>query len=312
MKIAIIGAGAMGSLYGAQLSKVADNEVWLLDVWRDHVDSINKNGLILEESGRDVVYKNVHASSDPNDCGVADLAVVFVKSILTKQAVETNRVVFGPDTTVLTLQNGLGNIDTIASVIGEKNVIAGTTAHGATVLGPGHIRFASHAGGGATVIGELDGKPSSRLDRVKKNFESAGFEMKISDNVLGLVWDKLLVNVGINALTAILRVRNGELLEHAELEELLEQVVAEGAAVAHAMGIKLINEDAVAHAKEVARLTGPNKSSMHQDILAHRRTEIDMINGAIVREGKAHGVPTPVNGVVTDLIKFIESYEPKE
>lgn len=303
MKIAIVGAGAMGCLYGAKLSAVSTNEVYLLDVWKDHVDAINAQGLMMEEQGNFINYDRVKASSDAENVGPCDLAIVFVKSTLTSLAVKSNKAVFGPDTMALTLQNGLGNIDLIREVVGNDRVIAGTTAHGATMLGPGKMR---HAGSGKTIIGELDGSLSPRIEKVAQVLIEAGMDTDISDNVLGLVWDKLLVNVGINALTGITQLHNGELLKHQEIEELLEAAVKEAIEVASAKGIKLSFHDPVAHTKDVCIATATNKSSMLQDVLNHKQTEIDMINGAIVREGLTVGVSTPVNKVLTNLVKFIQ------
>lgn len=303
MKIAIIGAGAMGCLYGGKLSAVPGNQVCLLDVWKDHVDAINQHGLYMEENGELLNYNKLTASTDASTVGVVDLAIVFVKSTLTAQAVETNKAVFGEKTIALTLQNGMGNIDNIGAQIGVENVIAGTTAHGATMLGPGKMR---HAGVGKTIVGELSGETSERIKKIAGVFTEAGLEVEISENVMGLVWDKLLVNVGINALTGITKLTNGELLAHPEIEELLEEAVKEGTAVAKAKGIVLGFADPVAHTKEVCKATAANKSSMLQDVLNHKRTEIDMINGAVVREGKSAGVATPVNQVLCGLIHYLE------
>lgn len=303
MKIAVIGAGAMGCLYGARLSAVPSNEVWLIDVWKEHIDAVNGMGLAVEENGELLRYDKVKGVLDAVQAGPCDLAVVFVKSMLTRTAVRENKAVFGPDTVALTLQNGLGNIEQIRAEIGDGNVIAGTTAHGATMLGPGRIR---HAGSGKTIIGELDGKRSGRLERIVRILQEAGLETELSDNVLGLVWDKLMVNVGINALTGITKLYNGELLSYPEIEELLEAAVTEAHAVAKAKGIKLGYDDPVSHAKDVCRATAANKSSMLQDIMNRKQTEIDMINGAIVREGADAGIPAPVNLTLTNLIKFMQ------
>ncbi|MDI9493560.1 MAG: ketopantoate reductase family protein [Bacillota bacterium] len=303
MKIAIIGAGAMGCLYGAKLSTVPGIEIYLLDVWKEHVDAINANGILMEEQGDFITYRNVKASTVAEDAGTCDLAVIFVKSTLTSSAVQSNKAVFGPETIALTLQNGLGNIELIKEVVGESNVIAGTTAHGATMLGPGRIR---HAGSGKTIIGELNGAMTQRIQQIAQTFREAGMETELSDNVYGLVWDKLLVNVGINALTGITKLLNGELLEHPEIVELLEDAVSEGKEVALAQGIKLGFPDPVAHTKDVCKATATNKSSMLQDVLNHKKTEIDIINGAVVREGKKVNIATPVNKTLTNLIKFIE------
>jgi len=302
MKIAIIGTGAMGSLYGAKLSVNSENEVHLLDVWKDHIDAINANGLKMEEGDDVLVYENLKGHTSAEEAGVCDLVIVFVKSTLTKTAVESNAAVFGPNTIALTLQNGLGNIEQISSVIGAERVIAGTTAHGATMLSPGKMR---HAGKGKTIIGELDGSESGRIKKIAAVLEDAGMETAVSGKVLGLVWDKLLINVGINALTGITQLHNGQLLDYPEIEELLEKAVSEGVAVAKAKGIALGFDNPVEHTKDVCRATAANKSSMLQDILNGRKTEIDMMNGAIVCEGKAMGIETPVNLALTNIITFI-------
>lgn len=303
MKIAIVGAGAMGCLYGAKLSAVSSNEVHLIDVWKEHIDSINEKGLLMEENGELLTYGNARGTTDAALTGPCDLAIVFVKSTLTGTAVNASKAVFGPDTVALTLQNGLGNIDLIRKEIGSDHVIAGTTAHGATMLEAGKMR---HAGSGKTIIGELDGSRSHRIEKIAAILKEAGLDTDISDNVLGLVWDKLMVNVGINALTGITRLQNGELLNYPEIEELMEAAVREAHTVAKAKGIRLSYEDPVTHTKEVCRATASNKSSMLQDILGRKQTEIDMINGAIVREGAAAGIDTPVNRVLTNLIKYIQ------
>lgn len=303
MKIAVIGAGAMGCLFGAKLSAAPTNEVWLIDVWKEHIDAIRNDGLTMEENGENLHYGNLNSTTDAAEIGACDLALIFVKSTLTGEAVRKNRAVFGPGTIALTLQNGLGNIDLISAEIGSGNVIAGTTAHGATMLGPGKMR---HAGNGKTIIGELSGNLTERLEAIAIVFRDAGLDTELSDNVLGLVWDKLMVNVGINALTGITRLPNGELLTYPEIEELLENAVKEAHSVAKCKGIRLSYEDPVSHTKEVCRATAANRSSMFQDILNHKQTEIDMINGAIVREGKVLGIETPVNSTLTNLIRFFQ------
>lgn len=303
MKIAIVGAGAMGCLYGAKLSAVPANEVFMIDVWKEHIDAVNENGLSMVENGEILHYGNLKGITDAEKAGPCDLAIVFVKSTLTSKAVRENKAVFGPDTVALTLQNGLGNIDLICAEIGDSNILAGTTAHGATMLGPGRMR---HAGNGKTIIGELDGKKTERLVKIAQVFREAGLETELSDNVLGLVWDKLMVNVGINALCGITKLQNGELLSYPELEELLEAAVTEAHSVAKAKGIRLSYDDPVSHTKDVCRATAANKCSMLQDVLNGKQTEIDMINGAIVREGAALGIDAPVNRTLTNLIKFIQ------
>lgn len=306
MKIAIVGAGAMGCLYGAKLSKIKSNQLFFIDVWKDHIDAINENGLTMEENGIPIKYEGLFAMNDPASIGFVDLAIIFVKSTLTSEAMNKNKSIFGPDTIAITLQNGLGNFEIISKIISSKNVLAGTTAHGATMIGPGKMR---HAGTGITIIGELTGEITDRIKRIELLFNEAGLETIVSDNVIGLVWDKLLINVGINALTGITRVENGRLLEYPEIEQLLELAVIEAMKVAIRKGIKLSFDDPVGHTKDVCKSTAKNKSSMLQDVLKRNKTEIEMINGAIVKEGKALDIETPVNLVLTNIIKFIQRGE---
>jgi len=302
MKIAVLGAGAMGSLYGGHLAE-GGHEVWLLDVWKEHVDAVNQQGLYIEGISGERYIKNIKASTNPAEIGNAELVLVFVKSTITDVAVSQNKELFGSNTIVLTLQNGLGNIEKISQYIEEKNIIAGITAHGATMLGPGRIK---HAGLGKTNIGELNGSVSSRVENIVKIFNDAKLETFLTENVLGLIWGKLLVNVGINALTAITGLKNGQLLEFSETDELLEMVVEEAYRVALAKGIKLTNDNPVEHTREVCRATAENRSSMLQDVTHKRKTEIDMINGAIVKEGAGLEIDTPINKALTNLISVIQ------
>ena len=302
MKIAVIGSGAMGSLYGGILAENG-NEVYFIDVFKEHIDMINKKGLCIVEKGKERYIKNVKATMDPSEVGIVDLAIVFVKSTITDIAVEQNRAVIGEDTIVLTLQNGIGNIEKINNFVDINQIVAGTSANGASMIEPGKI---NHAGNGGTVIGEISGQITDRIKRLKEllDLEKLG-PCQISDNVMGLIWDKLLVNAGINPLTAVTGFKNGELLEHEESLEILENLVNEGIQVAEALGIKL-SHTTPEHCKNVCRATAENISSMLADVMNKRKTEIMNINGAIVREGKRLGIPTPFNEVMTNLVLLKE------
>ncbi|MEG0157028.1 MAG: ketopantoate reductase family protein, partial [Anaerovoracaceae bacterium] len=301
------GAGAMGCLYGSKLSQIETNEVYLLDKAKPIIDQINAEGISLQEEGGTFSYRKVKGKLTAEEVGPVDLVIIFVKSMFTREAIRENPALFGDSTMVLTLQNGLGNIQEIEAALGSReNIIAGTTAHGATNLGPGKVL---HAGKGKTVMGELTGELTPRLEQVKEGFNQAGIESTTSENVLGLIWDKLLVNVGINALTGITRCCNGKLLEHPELSSILEDAVREGMLVAEKKGIRLSFADPVAQTKAVCQATAKNTSSLLQDILHHRKTEIAMINGAIVKEGRLLNIDTPVNELLMKLILFFEQEE---
>ncbi len=303
MKIAIVGAGSMGSLFGAKLSQNKDNEVFLVDVWKEHIDLINERGLLVHEADEVLKFKRVKGLLDSKKAGVCDLVVIFVKSTLTESAVKENGCLFDEETVVLTLQNGLGNMDIIGRVSGFEKVLCGTTAHGAYMMGPGEI---CHAGFGQTVIGELDGKASDRISKIRDIFTESGLETVISNNILGLVWDKLIVNIGINPLAALTGLENGKLLLYPELLFIMERAVNEAVEVCRKKGIKLSKEDPFSYVKEVAEKTSHNKCSMLMDIQNKRKTEIDMINGALVREAKSLDMEVPVNEILTKFIKFLE------
>lgn len=303
MKVAVIGAGAMGSLFGGMLA-ATEHEVWLYSHWQEHIDIINKKGMtIVSVAGETIVHPQ--ATTVREKIGTADLVIVFVKSPATYRAAKSALALLGPDSLVLTLQNGYGNAEILAEVVGRDRVIAGITAHGATMLGPGRIL---HAGSGETRIGELDRKTGERTRRIAALLTSAGFSTDVDQDVTSLIWGKLLINVGINALTAITGLRNGQLNDYAPTRELMRLAVAEAEQVARTADIMLPYPDSFAKVANVAQATADNKSSMLQDIESNRRTEIEAINGVIVKEGERLGVATPVNRVLTLLVQSLENY----
>lgn len=301
MRIAVVGAGAMGCLYGGHLAETGV-DVSLVDIWREHVDAINEKGLHMTGvSGDRVVH--VPATTDPESVGKVDLMLLFVKSYDTAQAMRDSGSLIGDDTYVLTLQNGLGNLEAITETVGAGRVLGGMTSHGSTLVGPGEIR---HAGVGPTVIGTLDEGSRSMVEKIAETFNDAGLQTRVGGDVRSDIWGKVLVNLGINALTALTGLRNGQLLEIPELRLLMRLAVEEGMMVAEADGVDLGPLDHLAHVYEVAEATGANRSSMLQDVDRRRRTEIDALNGAVVRLGEKLGVKTPVNRALTALVKGLE------
>lgn len=304
MKVAVVGAGAMGSLFGGYLC-VAGHEVWLVDTWAEHVQAIRERGLcITEPSGEEKVVRP-YVVDDVAVVGPSELVLVFVKSYHTAPVAAALGPLLMAGSAVLTLQNGLGNVEVLAQNVPRRLLLAGTTGQGANVLGPGRIH---HAGHGETIVGELDGTITERLERVVAVFQAAGLPASASANVQGVIWTKLLVNVAINPLTAILRVRNGRLLEIPETVELMKEAVSEAVLVAERAGVHLSCQDPWAHVEDVTRRTGRNRSSMLQDMEAGRRTEIEVINGAVVREGARLGLSTPVNLVLTRLVRAMQGH----
>jgi len=300
MKTVIIGAGAMGSLFGGLLSRSGE-EVWLVDIWKDHIDALRSRGLSLEEKGEAHTVQ-VNATTDVTSPGKADLVIIFVKAYHTEKAVSDALALQKEDTVFLTLQNGLGNEEAICRKVDRKKVILGVTSHGATLLGPGHIR---HAGWGKTYLGELDGKVTDRVTQITQRFQNARIETEVSSHIHDLVWEKLLVNVGLNALAALTGLKNGQVLDDPETLRLLEALVSEAVAVARKKGIR-VKDNPVDRVKAVLEATRENRCSMGQDFDYKRRTEVDAINGAVVREAGRLGISVPYNQMITDLVKVIE------
>lgn len=316
MKLAIIGAGAMGSLLAYFLCEQA--EVWLIDAWQEPIEIINRHGLRYERDGVESV-RYPHAATDPAAVGPCDAVLVLVKAHQTAWAAEQARSLLvqaqqptddlpspgsslQPSAVCVTLQNGVGNRELLAEYLGEASVGQGVTALGATLLGPGRVR---HAGQGATTFGSAPNQ--AQMVVLAQLFSSCSLPATLSDDIDGLVWGKLVVNAGINALTALLRVPNGALPAHLETRVLLDQVVAEAVAVAAARGTALPYADPLAHVLHVAETTGANRSSMLQDALRGSPTEITTINGAIVREGQRLGVPTPINALLVALVQALDA-----
>jgi 2-dehydropantoate 2-reductase len=303
LKIAMLGAGALGCAIGAALTE-AGHDTWLLNRDAAHVDAMRRHGLRVEdECGTRQVA--VHAATHATEAGVADLVVVLVKSFHTEAAMRGALALIGPDTLVLSLQNGLGHEDVLASVVGRERVLAGKTYVGGVLLGNGHIQ--SGVAGKATYIGELDGRVTSRVRAIADAFNAAGLATTVSDNIVGTMWDKLFVNVATGALTGTTGLTYGQLYSEPLLKATALMAVSEAMAVARAAGVTLATrapEDAWTLAS--AGLSPAFKTSMLQSLEKGSITEIDYINGAVVRWGERHGVPTPVNATLVACIKGIE------
>lgn len=304
MKICILGAGALGCALGGVLTE-AGNEVWLINRNADQVDAMNSRGLILRAGGVDRTVA-VHAATTAQPAGVVDLVVVLVKSFHTQQAMQAATSLIGPDTLVLSLQNGLGHEDILADIVGRERVLAGKTYAGGSQLGVGHVNIGTK--GKDTHIGELDGAMTERVQRVAHVFNAAGLDTTVSDNIMGTIWDKLLINVATGAITGITGLPYGDLYKQPELEACGVAAVAEAMAVAKASGIRLsITEPSQAWHKAGAGLPYEFRTSMLQSLDKGSITEIDFVNGSVVRWGQRCGVPTPVNQTLVACMKGIES-----
>ena len=303
MRIAIIGTGAMGCLFGAKLSPRAD--VTMLGTWRDGVRALQESGISLGEDSREVNMP-VRALGGPIGLEPVDLALVLVKGYQTERAANWARQILREDGIALTLQNGLGNLEIIAAHVGVNRAALGVSMQGATLLGPGRVR---HGGRGMTTIA-VTSETRARLEVVASLFTQAGIETRLTDDVRTLLWSKLVVNTAINALTAILRVPNGWLAENADARAVMAEAAHETATVARALGVVLPFDDPASRAVEVVKATAANYSSTLQDVLRGTPNELEMINGAVIREGKRLGIPTPVNEALLHLSQAVERASP--
>lgn len=314
MNIAILGAGAMGCLLASYLSEQA--EVWLIDSWQEQIDTITQVGLSRERDGQHSLH-HPHASSDPALVGPCDIVLVLVKAHQTRWAAQQAQLLMQrpysnaaqrenpahdhAPALLITLQNGIGNAAILAETLGSEQVSQAVTSLGATLLGPGRVR---HAGMGSTIFANTSN--NAVLEQLIDCLNACALPAERSDNLDTLIWSKLIVNVGINALTALLRVPNGMLTELPEARHILAQAVAEALDVATARGISVAYNNPVEHVLSVAHATAGNHSSMLQDVLRGSPTEIGMINGAVARAGRELGVPTPVNDLLSSLVRALD------
>jgi 2-dehydropantoate 2-reductase len=303
MRFLIVGPGAMGCLFSARL-KTAGFDVTLLDYNRERAEHLNRQGICVEGVSGEytaMVPSMVYEIGDG-----FDFVLLCVKSNKTRIAAEFLKTRLSYETVIVTLQNGIGNLEILEEIFGKYRILGGVTAEGATSLGWGRIR---HAGLGATVIGPK-GTIDGPADKLVSALNKAGFRAETTDNVTGLLWGKLIINAGINALTAVTGLKNGKLPQVTGTSLIMEELVREAEAVAAAKKIKLPYDDPLARVMEVCRNTSDNISSMLQDVLNKKETEIDFINGAIVMEGEMLGIPTSVNRMITYIVKAIEeSYQ---
>jgi 2-dehydropantoate 2-reductase len=303
MKIAVVGPGAMGCLVAGLLKARTREEVWLIDKSPERAKRIRDEHVRIEGlSGSFTAKPGV--SSQPKEIGPIDLAIISVKSYATEDACKSIKELVTDRTHVLTLQNGLGNVQVLNDYFGADRVIAGVTSHGATLTGYGSAR---HAGKGDTIIGRADGRVLGFVRDVANLLSKAGLDTKISRDIDSVIWSKLIINVGINAVSAITRLPNGKLLEHDGARDVMRGAVQEAVKVAKRKRIKLSYDDPIQKVESVCKGTSSNISSMLQDVLNKKRTEIDHINGAITRQAKALGIQTPVNDTLANLVRAIEA-----
>jgi 2-dehydropantoate 2-reductase len=299
MKIAVVGAGAMGSVYAGILGD-AGNDVWAVDVWAQHVAAIRADGLVVEGASGTRTAR-INATTDPAEVGTCELVVVATKALDVEAAAAAAAPLVGPDTVVLPIQNGLGSADRIAAVLGEECVAIGVAGgFGASIVGPGRVH---HNGWELVRLGERHGPATARIHRIAETWADAGFRVQVYDDVDRLVWEKLVCNVCFSGTCTLL-----ERPIRGVLDDPAAWLVASGCAqeaydVARARAIDLSFDDPVAYTRAFGEAIADARPSMLLDLVAGRPTEIDVINGAIGPAAREVGLAAPINETVTALVK---------
>jgi 2-dehydropantoate 2-reductase len=302
VKVCVVGCGAVGSLFAANLARLDDVEVWAYDLARDHVDAINRDGLRLSGAG-DLVGP-VHATADARELPECDFGIVATKSMHTKDAVAAASGALG-HAAVASVQNGIGNEEVIAEHV--PRVIRGTTFPAGRVLEPGHVQWDVK---GDTTLGPFEPSPApaAEISRLAEACTRAGMPTEAVADARGPQWRKVIFNAATNPVGALTGLTHGRVCEDAALRRLVSSLVDEGKAVAAAQRIELDAdpEELIDHAAR-PEVAYDHKASMLQDVEARRPTEIDYLNGGIVRFGEEHGVPTPLNRALWSLVKGLEA-----
>lgn len=300
MRIAIIGSGAMGSSFGGLLSE-SGHEVVLVDAWRQHVDAIARDGLRLAGVKGEKLIRIDARTEVPADFG-ADLAMIWTDSNSTRVAAEAAARALSPTGFAITLQNGIGNVETLVEFLGAPRVAAGSSMCSAAILGPGHASL-THMG--KTSVGEVAGGSSPRIEALAKALAGAGFDVQVPADIMSLVWTKFTLNCAINAICATTGLRLGELARLDATDRFQDRVLDEILAVTKAKGITLTDPDLRSTVKKHC-WSKYSRPSMLQHIDAGKRTEIDNLNAKLVEEGRRLGIPTPYNDALVMLLKGVE------
>lgn len=300
MKIAILGAGAMGGLFSAYLSRA--HEVTVIDVNAALVEKINADGLSVEEKDGTAAVMHPSATASTEGMQPVDLIVLFVKAMFSEAALAQNSAIIGPDTYLLTLQNGSGHEDVLRKFADDAHVVIGATQHNASIKAPGEIR---HGGSGKTVIGCL-GADSGHLQPIADAFSACGLACAVDADVQKLIWNKMFTNVSASALTGALQVPLGFIASDAHAWAVCTQLVREAVAVAAGMGMQFDFDEKLAEVKAVCEGAPNGLTSIYADLRDGRRTEVDTISGSVVRTSEKCGVPAPGHAMLVQLIHAME------
>ncbi len=297
MHFAVIGAGNMGCVYGANLARIGE-DVTMIDVWAEHVHAMQTHGLQMTGLHGDFVAR-VDATTNPAKAQKADVAIITVNTYNTRDAAMAAKVLLKHDGFALTLQNGLGNVEVLTEVLGPDRVMAGLTFHSGDLKAPGHV---THTNKGPTYLGELNKIKSERLQAVYDRMHKADVEPVLEDDIMATIWGKFVHNCGLNAICAITNLRPGHIREVPELDEFQTLIIEEVLALVKAKGIQIPEKNPLKFIKEYSAVKF-HRVSMKQHLDRGRLTEIDALNGYVVRESKKLGLKAPYNDALTKLMK---------
>lgn len=305
MKITVVGgAGAMGAVWASRLS-VAGHDVAILDVAKDALTAIARDGLVVEQKDGSPRRFQIAATDRADEIGVSDAVIFFTKSHHTEAAAELARPVVGVNTTVLSLQNGWGNSDKLALIFPQEQVAMGVTYHSAKVLAPGRIAHTADAG--PTFVGPyLDGAPIERARVIGDAMTAAGIASTVTADIKTEVWKKLILNSATLPISGLTRLTTGGMGRNTAVLAVSDELAREACAVARGLGLNIDVDERVAAVHTILSAGGGGKASMLQDVEARRKTEIDVVNGAIVREGDRLGISVPLNRAMVSLIGGVE------
>lgn len=305
MKICVLGAGAMGCVYGAILSR-ADNEVWLVDRWAEHMAAVGRDGLKVSGATGEWTA-SPKGTTDPEEVGSCDLVILATKTRDVGAALEGARALLGPQTMLLTIQNGLGAADIAEGVVGRDRLLVGIAGgFGASIPAPGHVH---HNGWELVRLGSRDPHGLDRAEAIARLWEEAGFRVQAVGDVDAMIWSKLICNVSYSAICCITGLTIGEAMQTPDTWRLSQACAKEGYDVARAKGIGLSFDDPVAHVHAFGSAIPGARPSVLLDRLAGRPSEIDNLNGAVVAEGQALGVPTPTNATLAAVVRAMEAHD---
>ena len=302
MKIIVIGAGAMGCLYGLAMAGKG-HEVRLVDTWAEHAEAMQRDGAMITGVGgeqRAMLPVSADASQWP---GWADVAFLQTDTNNSVAGARVAKDALSPEGYAITFQNGIGNVEALVAELGEARVLGGISYHSAAMAGPG---YALHTNAGVTYVGELDGSESQRAQMLSTALGETGFETEAVDNILDIIWTKWVHNCAINPICAASGLRVGEMARNPAAAAMQAHILDEIMAVVRAKGLRLTDDDPVGHIKAYCRLKY-NRPSMQQHMEAGKQTEIDSLNGALIREAQGLGIPVPWNEALVAMVKAREA-----